>query len=187
MSDKENIFDLKIGNIPVLNLRDEFNKNHKFILSTFAEEYVSNYTESIQTPYGVWTADSDKLMTYILQGSILGLEAFLPYALKIAAVYSGNLSQKFNTEISKAFDSATLFKKLPSVIHPNLSLMAYDKVLYDHNCIFYKVIRNPLFHGNMLNNPSIEGMRNGFNHINQIYEWIDSWYIPIDEKMRQRR
>lgn len=173
--DKENIFGLSLINIPYLNLRNEFKKNYRFIFSTGLDEYLKSPHGSIETPYGIWIASSDSLMTFILQKSILGLESYLPIALKLTANYLGRLTDTLHNEIDEAYGCKVLFKEVPKLVDPEISMHKCNAKFYDDTVKFYKLVRNPLFHGREIHNADVVSLRASFNHINEIYKWIDSW------------
>ncbi len=170
-------FGIKLNNIAELGLRLEFKKNYGFICSSALDEYLKSPVNSLGTPYGKWTASPDSLMTFILQKSILGVESYLPIALKNKANQLGRLNELFEA-IDEAFGWRVLFKTIPKIIDPVIDLEECNKQLYQNNEKFYKQVRNPLFHGCEIQNSDVVSLRASFSHIKEIYMWIDGWYTP---------
>ena len=130
----------------------------------------------------VWFGIPDDLMTLLLQRAILGVESYLPAALMYASAQLGVASKEVFAKLHDPFGLggrtlvSNLYHRMPAVVHAELSLQYLDQELYDKNLIFYKSIRNPLFHGKQLHDTNIDALRNAFDHIARIYEWIDYWH-----------
>jgi len=170
-------FGIKLNNIPFLNLRNEFKKNYGFISSAAFEAYLNAPQEPIKTPYGVWSAPSDHLMTFILQRSILGVESYLPIALKSTAHNLGVATNELFYKIDNAFGWKALFKEVPKLVSQEINLHRNNAQLYEKAEKFYNEVRNPLFHGREINGADVDSMRAAFSYINEIYMWIDEWYL----------
>jgi hypothetical protein len=59
------------------------------------------------------------------------------------------------------------------------SLKTIDKQLFGKTEELYKNIRNPIFHGkeiSKVNETFIIGVVSFFDHISQLYDWIDEWH-----------
>ena len=177
-------FGLAFGNIPLINLRDEFKATQNFLKSPEAEDCLKPPVRPIQTPSFIWEGMPADFMTLILQRSILGIEAYLPGVLFFASATLGVASKDLITKIRNpsSFGSklmaANVYHRMPASVHEELSLKHFDQKLYERTVSFYREIRNPIFHGKQLSNPGIEGLRAAFAHIAHLYEWIDSWHDP---------
>lgn len=177
-------FGLAFGNIPLINLRDEFKATHDFVKSPEAESCLKPPIRPIQTPLFIWGGMPDDFMTLILQRSILGVEAYLPGALLHVSDALGVASKELVAKIRNpsTFGSklmvANVYDRMPASVHEELSLKHLDQGLYERTVSFYREIRNPIFHGKQLSSPGIEGLRAAFAHIAQLYEWIDYWHDP---------
>ncbi|MBW1702408.1 MAG: hypothetical protein JRJ11_12140 [Deltaproteobacteria bacterium] len=175
-------FGLKLDNIGVLNLRNEFNTYYNnFMQNEFRAQFTGPYRE-IRTPYLTWYGISDSLLTFILQRSILGIEAYI-----VAAVYFnlGSKSQLNDSAIKhlrnpfslKGKGTADIFyNKLPSLVSDELCLQAYDGDLWATTKTFYTEVRNPIFHGYEIKSESIDNVPVLYRFLDRIYEWIDSWF-----------
>ncbi|WP_409409227.1 hypothetical protein AAE485_00565 [Acidithiobacillus ferriphilus] len=177
-------FGLTFGNIPLINLRNEFRATHAFVKSHDAEDCLKPPVRPIQTSLLIWGGMPDDFMTLILQRSILGVEAYLPGALFYASAALGVASKELMVKIRNPsmFGAklmvANVYHRMPASVHEELSLKHLDQELYERSISFYREIRNPIFHGKQLSSPGIEGLRAAFSHIAQLYEWIDYWHDP---------
>ncbi len=177
-------FGLKFSNIPVINLRMEFNYMYAFLHSRDAEACLKPPLKPIRTRLFVWGGMPDDFMTLVLQRAILGIEAYLPFALWYTSAVLGNMSKELVAKLKKPFSFgsksavANIYHRMPAAVHPELSLRHLDEALYERNVAFYREVRNPLFHGQQLTEPSVSSMREAFLHLAHLYEWIDYWYNP---------
>jgi hypothetical protein len=176
-----NRFDISISNIPVVNLRSEFASVYAFVQSESAAAALTLPPRVIQTRMFIWTGMPAACFTLLLQRSILGVEAYLPAALTETATMLGKLGSVL-AKIRKPSDlgsnaaATNIYHSLPAEVLEDLSLKTRNRPLYDRNQVFYSTIRNPLFHGGQIYSPSIAALRDMFDHIAMIYEWIDGWY-----------
>jgi len=177
-------FALKLENIPLINLRMEFNRTYAFIHSQEAETYLKSPINPIRVSMFIWGGMPDDLMTLLLQRSIVGVEAYLPSALIHTSAILGNLSSTLSAKLRNPFEFGArsavenIYHRAPAAVHPKLSLRYIDQDLYERNVQFYRFVRNPIFHGNQIHGADIVHVRSAFDHIAQIYEWIDYWYNP---------
>lgn len=177
-------FALKFKNIPLINLRMEFNNTYVFLHSAEAEECLKSPINPIRTSLMIWGGMPEDFMTLSLQRAILGIEAYLPGALMHTSTILGNVSKELFTKLGNPFSFgsksavATIYHRMPSAVHPELSLKHLDQELYDRNVVFYSAIRNPIFHGQQMDQPNISSIRQAFLHIARLYGWIDYWYNP---------
>jgi len=180
----DDLFGLKFSNIPTLNLRMEFNRTYAYLFSDAAEAALKPPIRAIEVPMFVWLGMPEDLITLLLQRAILGVESYLPAALKFASaqlqVVTSELFAKLNDPFSFGAKSAAsnIYHRMPSAVHPELSLKYLDQELFEKTIRFYKVVRNPLFHGQQLHDTDIEAIRRAFDHLARIYEWIDYWHDP---------
>ena len=177
-------FGLKFSNIPMINLRMEFNKTYGFLHSREAEECLKPPIRPIKLSLLIWGGLPEDLMTLLLQRAILGIEAYLPGALMEASAILGKMSRELFAKLRNPFSFgsksavANIYHRMPSAVHPELSLRHLDQQLYERNVIFYRAVRNPVFHGQQLDHPEISSIREVFLHLACLYEWIDHWYNP---------
>jgi hypothetical protein len=177
-------FGLKFGNIPLINLRMEFNQTYEFLHSSEAEQCLKGAIRPIHTKLFIWGGMPNDFMTLILQRAILGVEAYLPAALVQSAASLGNLSKELSEKLNKPFSFGSrsavenIYHRMPAAVHCELSLRHLDQPLYAATLAFYRDVRNPLFHGQQLRDSEIDKIRNAFLHIAHLYRWIDYWFNP---------
>lgn len=162
----------------------EFNKTYAFLHSPEAEECLKPPFRPIRVSFLIWGGMPWDLMTLLLQRAILGIEAYLPAALIETSAILGNMSAELFAKLRNPFSFgsksavANIYHRMPSAVHPELSLKNFDQELYERNVAFYREVRNPVFHGRLLYKPEISGIREAFLHLARLYEWIDYWYDP---------
>jgi hypothetical protein len=177
-------FALKFQNIPLLNLRIEFNETYAFVQSAEAEACLKSSIKAIQTPMLIWGGMPEDLMTLLIQRAVLGIEAYLPGALLFTAASIGSVSAELASNLKNPFSYGSksavenIYHRMPSAVHEELSLRHLDQELYGRTVAFYRLVRNPIFHGKQLDHPEITSIRKTFAHLAQLYEWIDYWYNP---------
>lgn len=177
-------FELKFANIPKINLRVEFDRTYDFVNSEEAERALRPPLTPIQTSVMTWHGMPADLFTLLLQRSILGVESYLSsalwYASHVLGVATSELAAKLRNP--SAFGAkllvSNIYHRMPEAVHPELSLRYQDQDLYERNLLFYKQVRNPIFHGKQLDSPNTEGLREAFGHLSQIFGWIDHWHPP---------
>ncbi len=181
---RDELFGLRFANIPIMNLRFEFNQSYAFVFDQQAERSLQPPIEAVRAPLFVWCGMPDDLFTLLLQRAVLGVEAYLPAALKFAAAQLGKVSTELFKKLDDPFSLggaslvANVYHRMPSAVHSELSLRHLDEELYERTRKFYKQIRNPLFHGRQLHDTEIGAVRKAFDHVAQLYEWIDYWHNP---------
>lgn len=177
-------FNFQFSNIPTINLRIEFNKTYGFLHSEEAVEALRGPIKVVRTPMLIWGGMPDDLMTLLLQRAILGVEAYLPAALMETAAHAGKVSKELFDKLHNPFALgsksvvANIYHRMPTELDPTLSLKHYDQSLYERTAVFYREVRNPLFHGQQLSHTSIESVRSTFHHLALLYAWLDKWYDP---------
>jgi len=178
------LFGLKLSNIPLLNLRMEFNQHYALIHDREFDSHFKGAIRPIKSPYFLWLAMPSDFLTLLLQRAILGIESYIAGAVYMGAGERGKLTpevaKKLNNPFSLGARSAVdnVYDRLPRIASPEFSLKAMNKPLWESNRLFYTKIRNPLFHGKQIDKPNPEAVRLAFCHLAQLYEWVDAWYPP---------
>lgn len=181
---QDELFGLNFSNIPTMNLREEFNQTYTFVFSEEAIRALKPPIEAIETPLFTWFGMPDEMFTLLLQRAILGVEAYLPFALKFKAAQIGTATEELFAKLDNPFSFGdrravtNIYHLMPAEIHSDLSLQHVDKALYERTQRFYSQVRNPLFHGCELQNTDVGAMRRVFDHVAKVYEWVDGWYDP---------
>lgn len=172
-------FDFKLVGIPILNLRNEFNHYYILLFSDKIEKMISE-NGPIESHYFTWYRFSDEFFTLIVQKAILGIESYLPSAVR---------SEAFLREKKIEFDGNTfslgsknlavnLYNNLPALVDPSWKLETCNPKVWNKTLEFYREVRNPLFHGKQFDSLKIQSVREMFDYLAEVYEWIDSWYEP---------
>jgi hypothetical protein len=177
-------FGLRFVNVPLINLRWEFRDHYHLVHEPSFESYFSGPIRPIDSPYLRWLGMPDDFLTLILQRAILGIEAYLSGAVYVECGYRGILTNELGAKIHNPFRLGgrktidKLYDKLPGLVDPTASLMVSNEGLWKRNAEFYSNVRNPLFHGKQISNSHVPGVREAFDHLAQLYEWIDTWHSP---------
>jgi len=181
------MFKVSFSNIPIIDLRHWF---REYLFKLRQDDFRKQFTgeiHNIETPYFLWYNRSEPLLNLMLQQAILGLEAYVSAAVFIEAGRRGVPSPEIVVKIQSPFSlgrstANNLFNKLPELIDPKLQLTYCDKALWEKARLFYSEIRNPLFHGRVLDPVSPELVLSMFEFIARIYGWVDGWHdINRDE------
>lgn len=183
---RDQLFGLTFDNIPLINLRWDFNQTYSFVFHPDFAQIFESPIRPVELPLMLWRGMPDDLVTVLLQRAVLGVEAYLPGALfhtagKLGKV-SGELFAKLRNPFAFGSKSAVvnIYHRMPAELHCELSLLHLDEELFEKTKLFYQHIRNPLFHGKRLSNPEAQSVRAAMDHLARIYEWIDYWLNPED-------
>ena len=177
---------IKLSNIPSVNLREQFYNHYHMVKSKDFAKTIQNWKpgQPIDTPYISWFYWPEQFFTFLTQLSIVGVESYVCSAahheLGARGLLKANIEQ-INNPFSKKGKGGTAvkyYKEIPALIPDVLNLHDYDSNLWAEVLIFYKSIRNPLFHGKQLDTKDINDLINIFELLASIYSWIDSWHNP---------
>ena len=175
-------FGIKLNNIPIINLRNEFNTYYNQFTDEVFRSQFSNCRKPIDTPYLTWHGIPETLLTIILQRSVLGIESYV-----VGAVYNvlGSLGQLNQNNIKYLRNPFSLkgsgtadnfYNRLPSLASEKHRLKLYRSDLWNRTKKFYSEVRNPIFHGYELKTETIDCFPDIYRFLDNIYEWIDSWF-----------
>lgn len=121
-------------------------------------------------------------ITEALQRLILGLEAYVPAAVMREAVARGKpVGEMYRLtrnpfRVGGSGTADVYFNRLPTLVEPNLMMRNECPELWVLTRDFYREVRNPIFHGWQLSGEPIEGVREAFKLIGNIYLWVDTWH-----------
>ena len=179
------MFGLRFHNIPLINLRSEFNIYLSlFSRENFRAQFKSPKHREMVLPNMVWGGSHDTLLTLLLQRALVGIEAYIPGAIMTEAGIRGCLEKcdfEFLRNPYKLKGRGTVenyYHRLPSQLCKDFSLKVYDVTLWEKNIEFYRKVRNPLFHGKEIKSNCVDGVYESYMHIQDLYNWIDSWHNP---------
>jgi hypothetical protein len=177
-------FDLRMSNIPLMNLREEFRASVALVRQRKFEDYFANTHIDINAPSCTWYGRSEEFLTILLQRAIVGIESYLPSAVSFTGAMRNRIDIIKSEAIRDPFvlqgrgTAENLYNRLPALLEPKLALKEYDARLWEKTRLFYREIRNPIFHGSELEPKKGEfrPIRAAFNHIENLYGWIDDWF-----------
>ncbi len=184
MQENSQTFDINLSNIPTCNIRFEFVNDFNMLSDKKFRDQFRQHREPIKTPYLIWLDFPNKLLTYLVQKSIVGIESYLPGAIYYELGIRGKLKENIKYvknpfSIKGTRGSAnTYYNSLPSLLDKKIALINCNKEIYSQVKAFYKEIRNPLFHGKQLEKAEPEKVFKLFELMATIYEWIDLWHDP---------
>ncbi len=190
---------LRFSNIPIMNLRKEFD-NYFALLSTeeFKNTLYECSTNPVKLPNLTWSGMPDDLITLMLQKSILGIESYLGAAVEYELTERNKLSDEIREKLKNPFSlkekgerkrtADILYDKMPGLVEKSFKLSSSDSQLFENVKIFYRKIRNPVFHGEQMRTSKGEhqNLVKVFSLIRSIYHWIDSWYSAFPDEMTDK-
>lgn len=184
MGDRKSLFGLTVSNIPLINLRSEFNLYYHLLCDDDFCKQFSGRVKVIQTPLMAWYGMPDDLLTLMLQRATLGIEAYLPGAVFIETGSRGLLNKENVKFINNPYllkGSGTVdnyYHRLPSMLDQSCSLKVSNEPLWELTKRFYAEVRNPLFHGWKVSKGGARNIRSAYQYLADLYDWIDSWHSP---------
>ena len=176
--------DIETSNIPILNLRREFEDYLRLLrLEGFKERVFNCRNQPVEIPNLTWHGLPNDLLTLMLQRSILGIESYLCAAVEYELSRRGLLTEELKDQLSNPFSLSkkavvALYEKMPELVDPSFMLSSHSKEFYGAVERFYKTVRNPIFHGSQVALPgeNFNRVASAFNLLASMYDWIDSWY-----------
>jgi hypothetical protein len=187
MHSKSKRFGLELSNTPLINLRMEFNEHHELLSDpTFRAQFApGEIIRPVQTPYMIWAGMPAAFLTLITQRAFTGIEASVIGATNIAlGGRSVTALQAAHEKLANPFLLGgrgvveNYYHLAPSLASPDYSLKRHNSKLWERTKHLYKEIRNPLFHGYEIVADHIDGVFDVFEHLGDMYRWIDSWCDP---------
>ncbi len=180
-------FNISFSNVPLLNLRFEFNAHHDLLADVRFRSLFDPgaIIQPLRTPFMVWGGMPGAFLTLLLQRAFSGIEAYVVGAAHISA--SGLDSDSLRKVSAKLADPFSLdgrgvvenyFHLVPSLVDSSFSLKHHSADLWRRTKRLYADVRNPLFHGYEVVAECVGGVFNVFDHLADQYRWIDSWCDP---------
>ncbi len=120
-------YGLSMSNIPVINCRAEFYRHRAFLNEPEASKRFRLSSGPIETPYLRWYGMPHELLTWMVVRLIMGVEAYLPYAVGAAADERGVNSTALNAACRSPFSLSrkaadAYYNRLPELVHTDLAL-----------------------------------------------------------------
>jgi hypothetical protein len=178
---------LKLGNIPLINLRNEFKIWNRWIRSgELAAHLAQHNLKPIPAGFLLWGGMPEDLLTLILQRTILGAESYIPFAVWIELGNFGRLTSELNAAIRNPFSIKTnhrgtavrYYNLVPALLDPKHALETADPALWEDVHEFYKTVRNKVLHGNQVGDTHAEVLHPIFDMFKAVYDWVDVWHDP---------
>lgn len=188
---------LQLGNIPLINLRQEFSIWNRWIRSGELAVQLARkgQKQPIQTRILIWGAMPQDLLTLILQRTILGAESYISAAVWIELSKVGRLTSEANTAIRNPFSikktnrqrgtAVCYYNLVPALLDPKHALETANPALWDDVHEFYKTVRNKVLHGNQIGATRAEVLHPIFDMFKTVYDWVDVWHDPTMRWMRR--
>lgn len=176
--------ELNTSNIPIMNLRAEFEEYLKLFRSEGFRESLFDFSKyPVEIPSISWNGMPHDLLTLMLQRSILGLEAYVSAAVSYELGPEQHLSEQARAGLENPFSLnrklvVAIYEKLPEFVSEECKLSAYNQSLFEALRKFYENVRNPIFHGNQVefSAEAYEQVVSCFELLADVYGWIDTWY-----------
>jgi hypothetical protein len=177
---------IKLSNIPLLNLRSKFFNHYHAVKSTEFADSMKKWKAGagIGMPYFTWYSSPEELFTYLCQASIIGLECYVTGAVYLVLGRLGLLKDNIRF-VKNPFSipgrggtAVKYYKQLPGLASDEITLPYLNPKLWADVQIFYTEFRNPLFHGMQFESSDPKDIIAVFELLADIYEWIDAWYDP---------
>jgi hypothetical protein len=175
---------IEMSNIPIYNLRHEFEEHLQCFRAPSFKELVFNCgAHPIRLKHFDWHGLPNDLLTMMLFRSISGLESYLGAAVDYELHRRGKMSEEARQALENPFllhriAVFALFDRLPSLVDPAIVLSVADRELFETARTFYSEVRNPIFHGNQVSfsGDNFDSVAAGFELLAALYDWIDTWY-----------
>jgi hypothetical protein len=178
------MFGLEISNIPIINLRREFDANYALLLGGEFQTQINNLARPLKTTKFIWYGPPQELLTMLMLRAILGLESYALAAVEYEVDRNAiSLSVQQRKSLSNPFALGgreslpdRLYNKLPAFLGQDRTLCKTDLKLWQELRTFYKEVRNPLMHGGQLWRPDAGAVSEAYSLMARVFEWIDGWY-----------
>ncbi|MDP9179906.1 MAG: hypothetical protein M3O61_19740, partial [Gemmatimonadota bacterium] len=167
-------FGLRLENVPVINLRMDFENVRKYANDLVdAEEADGNST----LPH--WRNNLFEIETelnWLMRMSVINIECYVQYAvwetLHRRRLWTADIGVKLRNPFSLGRGTCRVYyHSLPSLISPDISLLRRDPVLWQRTASLYSEVRNPLFHGKQAVEIKPACFAAVIRHLGELYEW----------------
>lgn len=178
---KEVIFGLTLGNMPTINLRQQYAKDRKIVFDQRFDSIIDDWKRGrMPRPVTVSYPEPDAFFTTLFRTTIVGIECTLQAAAIEELAFSGRLTNPLHKVLLKPGKLASsmaeaYYNKIPEKVSSNARLRIHDGNLWKQVRKFYEEVRNPISHGHQLSDVKPEPLRATFTMFDRIYSWIDTW------------
>lgn len=176
-------FSVRLSNIPLINLREDFKEHYFAMKSTwFRRQFVGEIKWPIKSPNILWNTMPNGLLTLILQRAVVGVESWMYGAVFSELGRRGMLNEetlKYLRSPSKLGGRSmanSIYNKMPGLVSDQHPMTVSDHKLYMRVLAFYKEVRNPIMHGFEVDSKTYDGVLSCFDLMYEIHCWTDSWF-----------
>lgn len=182
---ESSMFGIRLSGVPMLNLRLDFNDLLALFRSDrFRRQFLGHRGESIpiKTHYFTWHGRPEVLLTYLLRDAIVSIESAVGSAVFSEALTRGVMTKDLLEATKNPFalpgrgTANLVFNALPGLIDPEFALDQRDPEIWDKTCIFYREVRNPIFHAYEIADSNPDSVWQALEFIQQLFQWLNSWH-----------
>lgn len=178
---------IKTINIPVINLRQEFECHLAlFRTGSFKDAVYNCKNIPVELSSFSWNGAPDQLLTFMLQRAILGLESYICAAVSYEAPIRLGASHESIEKVERPYCLgknvfSIFYKNLPGLMGQEFQLSAYSQDTFSALKELYRSVRNPIFHGHQVScrAGAYEGVVEAFELLSSVYSWIDGWFRAL--------
>lgn len=180
-------FDLKLANLPLHNLRFDFNA----LLALFRSERFRKQFKGhrgkqipIRTHYFTWDGRREALLSHLLREAIISVECAVSGAVFVEGLERGEGREVRDATINphslKGQGTADcVYNKLPSLVEPKWAMKVSDPELWERTRSFYTKVRNPLLHAYEVQGHDPEPTWKCLEFLWEVFQWLNGWH-PIE-------
>jgi hypothetical protein len=187
MIKKDNRISIKLNNVPLINLRMEFNSLLGLFRNKSFRHQFKREATPIRTHNLTFFGRANSLLTHALREAIVGLESAVCGAVFLECLEAGTLDDAAREAVKNPFSIkkyrgtvACVYIGLPEMVNEQFTLKSMNKSLWEQLKYFYKEIRNPIFHSYEIETDDPEPVWQALELIWQVYKWLNSWH-PIEK------
>lgn len=176
---ESNVFLLKFQNIPLMNLRADFQRFEEDVSLLIVNENNHQVSSSVEWINNQFEIDHD--FNEIMRLCIMGIECYVSAAvwetMHRCGTYTPEVKEKINNPFSMGRKAHEVYyHHLPQLIGEPYSLKLFDNNLWSKTVALYREVRNKIFHGYQATDITPKSMQLFVNHIAEMYDWIDLWH-----------
>jgi hypothetical protein len=176
-------FGVTFSNLSIINIRQEFEQYLSLLHDPQFRASLLHMPGPVELPGLTWLGLPHHALTYMLRHAILGMEACVNAAVNEEAHVRQMMTPEISAYLSDPFSAPgrrgtaeAFYNNLPSLLDPRHALRCVDEALWARTRLFYKEVRNPLFHGYQLYHASADEVIPLFGLLADVYVWMDSWW-----------
>lgn len=173
-------FGLKFENVPIANLRIDFEK-----ALTYANDLMMAEETELISKQPHWYSNRFEIeseLNWLMRMSIINIECYVQYAVWETVhrrkIWTPEIGAKLRSPFSLGRGTCKVYyHALPGLISPSTSLMRANQKLWQSTVCLYDEVRNPLFHGKQAIDIEPSGFSTVMRHLAEMYQWMDTWCL----------